>query len=349
MICGRDKNNLVKAYDSFWRFLLIPTMVITLLVTNKIELSGQATGSDFTAELNVKFDLLETKKLERAAKLLDDAAILLQEANNQYLALSDLEKKERYSQAYNSAMKKLFESAETTKEAYGLAFSVLQEKNASFWTKMSRANHRAAGMEKAKYYESAALKSFNRSLIRHQQVKESDRFEYSLEILEDAIEHEKLAVRDQGRALQICTDYPVEYNYGWDDDKSLEEIVKIMKDPIVKEPPKDIFATVDKEVKVDSVVLKDVFFKVQIAAHTMPLSQEYLNLIYKGEIPIDLIFEEGWYKYSIGVYKTFEEADAIRIEIDIKKSFVVAYSEGKKISTKEAIDLIEKKKTAQHQ
>ena len=349
MICGSVNNKLVKANDSCWKYILIPVLAMILLLADRPELYGQAAVSDFTAELNVKFDLLETKKLERAARLLDDAAVLLQEANNQYLALSDLEKKERYSQAYNSAMKKLFESAETTKEAYGLAFSVLQEKNANFWLKMSRANHRATGMEKAKYYESAALKSFNRSLIRHQQVKESDRYEYSLEILEDAIEHEKLAVRDQGRALQICTDYPVEYNYGWDDDKSLEEIVKIMKDPIVKEPPKDIFATVDKEVKVDSVVLKDVFFKVQIAAHTMPLSQEYLNLIYKGEIPIDLIFEEGWYKYSIGVYQTFEEADAVRIETDIKKAFVVAYSEGKKISNKEAIDLIEKKKAAQQQ
>ena len=38
----------------------------------------------------------------------------------------------------------------------------------------------------------------------------------------------------------------------------------------------------------DSSIFKEVIFKVQIAAHTMPLSQEYLNLIYKGTIPIDL-------------------------------------------------------------
>jgi hypothetical protein len=300
----------------------------------------------FTAELNVKFDVLEIKKLERAAKLINESEMLLQEANNQFSALTELEKKERYSSAYKAALNKLFESSEKTKEAYELAFSVLKFKNDAFWQKMSRSNHRAAGMDKARYYQGSAIKNQNRSLIRRQQVQESDRYEYSLDIMNDAVEYEKLAVRDQGRSLQICIDYPVEYNYGWDDDKSLEEIVKLMKDPIVHEPPKDIFATVDKTTKVDPVVVKDVIFKVQIAAHTKPLSQEYLNLIYKGNIPIDLIYEEEWYKYSIGVYKTFEDADAVRRESNIKKAFVVAYSEGKKISNQEAIELVEKRKTA---
>jgi hypothetical protein len=270
----------------------------------------------------------------------------MQEANNQYSALTDLEKKERASSEYSNALKKLFESSDLIKEAYGLAFSVFKVKNVSFWQKMSRTNHRASGMEKARYYEGTALKHQNRSLIRRQQVRESDRYEYSLEIMNDALEYEKLAVRDQARALQICTDYPVEYNYGWDDDKSLEEIVKIMKDPIVHEPAKDIFATVDKTAEVDTSLLKEVIFKVQIAAHTMPLSQEYLNLFYRGSLPIDLIYEENWYKYSVGIYQTFEEAEAIRREINIKKAFVVAYCEGRKVTTQEAVDLIERKKTA---
>ena len=307
---------------------------------------AQSTSKQFTSELNVKFDGFELKKLERAANLLNEAEILLQEANNQYTALSDLEKKERLSSSYNAALKKLFESSQTFKSAYGLAFSVLYEKNKNFWQKMNRTNHRASGMEKAKYYEGSALKYQNRSLIRRQQVMESDRYEYSLEIMNDAVEYEKLAVRDEGRSLQICVDYPVEYNYGWEDDKSLEEIVKIMKDPIVHEPPTDIFATVSPETRIDSTVFKEIIFKVQIAAHTVPLSNEYLNIIYKGDIPIDMIYEEEWYKYSIGRYKTFDEAEATRRECNIKKAVVVAYSEGKKISTQEAVMLLEKKKAS---
>jgi hypothetical protein len=56
-----------------------------------------------------------------------------------------------------------------------------------------------------------------------------------------------------------------------------------------------------------------------------------------------MIFEEDWYKYSIGRYRTFDEAEATLIGCGIKKSFVVAYQEGKKISTTEAIRLMEMK------
>jgi hypothetical protein len=90
-------------------------------------------------------------------------------------------------------------------------------------------------------------------------------------------------------------------------------------------------------------LLKEIIFKVQIAAHTVPLTEEYLNTVYKGNIKIDMIFEEDWYKYSIGRYKTFDDAEATRIESNIKKAFVVAYQEGKKISTQEAVDILEKK------
>ncbi|MBN1142995.1 MAG: hypothetical protein JXA72_01165 [Bacteroidales bacterium] len=306
----------------------------------------QSTSRMFTAELNVKFDGMEIKKLERAAKMLSDAEAMLHSATSQYDALTDLQKKERISSEYNAAMKLLLESSRNAKEANSIVFYVFKLKNESFWNKMNRSNHRAAGMEKARYYQGTALKSYNRSLIRRQQAEDADRFDYALAIMKDAMGYEKLAVRDQGRSLQICTDYPVEYNYGWEDDLSLEEVVKIMKDPNVHEPPKDIFATVDKETAVDSSLLKEVIFKVQIAAHTMPLSEEYLNLIYKDKIPIDMIYEDNWYKYSIGRYKTFEEAEATLIETNIKKAFVVAYSEGKKMSTQEALELIEKRKAA---
>ena len=326
---------------------LTAILLIFILLVSSIDIPAQNSSKQFTSELNIKFDALELKRLERAADLLNYADRTLQEANNQYTALTDLEKKERASGMYNSSLKKLFESSETYKQAYSLAFSVLHQKNQNFWQKMNRTNHRASGMEKAKYYESSALKNQNRALIRRQQVTESDRFEYSLEIMNDAVEYEKLAVRDQGRALQICLDYPVEYKYGWNDDKSLEDIVKIMKDPNVHEPPTDIFATVDIKAKVDSSVFKEIIFKVQIAAHTVPLSQEYLNLIYKGNVPIDMIFEEEWYKYSIGRYKTFDEAEAVRREINIRKAFVVAYREGRKISTQEAVQLQEKRKLSE--
>jgi hypothetical protein len=202
-------------------------------------------------------------------------------------------------------------------------------------------------MDKARYYEGKAQKSYNRALIRREQVMEGDRFEYARSIMDDAMKLEKLAIRDEGRALQICLDYPVEYNYGWDDDKTLEEIVALMRDPALNEPPEDIFATIDKEARIDSMLLKEIIFKVQIAAHTLPLSNEYLKSLYNGDLRIDMIFEDEWYKYSIGRYLSFDEADATCRECNIKKAFVVAYEAGKHISIQEALRILEEKHSLQ--
>jgi len=311
-----------------------------------LSFSGKAFSQNnakmFTSELNIKFQTAEEKKIEHATKILDEADILLEKAGNLYANLTDLEKKERVASGYREMLKDLFESSEKYKEGYNQVFSVFKDKSNSFWQKMDKNNHHASGMNKAKYYEGTAQKTLNHALIRRHQVLESDRYDYSLGIMKDALNLEKLAVRDQGRALQICSDFPVEYNYGWDNDLTLEQIIALMKDPIVHEPPADIFATVDKAVQVDSSLLKEIIFKVQIAAHTMPISDDYLNTVYKGDLKIDMIFEDDWYKYSIGRYRTFDEAEATRRGCAIKKAFVVAYQEGKKLSTQEAIQILEK-------
>ncbi|MBN2764284.1 MAG: hypothetical protein JXR41_14415, partial [Bacteroidales bacterium] len=96
---------------------------------------------------------------------------------------------------------------------------------------------------------------------------------------------------------------------------------------------------------VDSVLLREIIFKVQIAAHTSPLSNEYLDILYKGDLRIDMIFEDNWYKYSIGRYFSYDEAEATRRECDIKKAFVVAYEGGKHIPTQEAIRILEQQES----
>lgn len=324
----------------------LPLFLLLFLHISLMCQEQQSSTTAFTKGLNVKFDASEMKKLERAQELVNQADKMLQEANQLYQELTDLEVKQRMSAGYNNALKKLFESSETRKEAGNLAFSVLKQKCDAFWQQMSRGNHRASGMDKARYYENSSQNNLKQSLLRRQQVLQSDRFEYSLEAMNDAIELEKLAIRDQGRALQICSDFPVEYDYSWEDDPSLEEIVKLMKDPIVHEPPEDVFATVDVKASVDSSLLKEIIFKVQIAAHTEPITGEYLNLLYRGIITVDMIYEEDWYKYSIGRYETWEEAEETRIACGVKKAFVVAYQEGKKIGLQDAIQTMEKRKAS---
>jgi hypothetical protein len=304
---------------------------------------GQNISKQFTGELNVSLQGSDLKKIERGVDLLNQADALLEKANQQFSVLTDIEKKERASEAYAAALKMLFSCSESYKEGHALVYSVFKDKTQSLWQKMEKNNHRASGMDKARYYEGTARKTMNRSLIRREQVLEGDRFEFALSIMKDAYNLEKLAIRDQGRAMQVCADYPVEYNYGWENDLTLDQILNILKDPIVHEPPADIFATVDQEAKVDSSLFKEVIFKVQIAAHNMPLTDEYLNTLYRGDLKLDMIFEDEWYKYSIGRYATFEEADATLRSINIKKAFVVAYREGKKIGVQEARQEVEQK------
>ncbi|MBN1414020.1 MAG: hypothetical protein JW973_02875 [Bacteroidales bacterium] len=327
------------------RFVVISLVMIAFLPDGG--LTAQNNIKQYTEGLNIKFDLLESKKLDRAIDLLNQADVTLTNANQLYDQLSFVEKKERMTKDYQKALKTLVEASEKYKEAHSLIYSVYKAKADAFWKQMSKINHRAAGMDKAHYYEGKALKSYNRGLIRREQVMESDRYEYAVIIMNDAYKLEKLAIRDEGRAVQICVDYPVEYNYGWDDDKTLEEIVAIMRDPAINEPPEDIFATVDKESKVDSVLFKEIIFKVQIAAHTLPLSDEYLRTLYKGDLKIDMIFEDDWFKYSIGRYLSYDEAEATRRECNIKKAFVVAYQSGIHIPTQEAIKILEKKMSIQ--
>jgi hypothetical protein len=324
------------------RMMIYTAIIACIILLGGRKVFSQNNIGQFTSELNIKFQSGELNKIERALAILNEADARFDKASSGFSALTDIEKKERFSSGYRNALKDLFESSERYNEAYNLVFSVFRDKTNSFWQKMNRNNHRASGMDKARYYEGRAMKTLNRSLIRRQQVLECDRFEYSLGIMKDAINLEKMAVREQGRALQICSDYPVEYNYGWEDDLTLEQVVAIMKDPIVHEPPADIFATVDKSVQVDSSLFREVIFKVQVAAHTMPLSEDYLNTVYRGDLKIDMVFEEDWYKYSIGRYRTFDEAEATRLECNIRKSFVVAYQEGHKISTQEAIQITQK-------
>ncbi|MDA3780779.1 MAG: hypothetical protein PF487_11260, partial [Bacteroidales bacterium] len=76
----------------------------------------------------------------------------------------------------------------------------------------------------------------------------------------------------------------------------------------------------------------NLIFKVQIAASKTPIPDRILNQIYKGGYDIDLIVEDGWYKYSIGTYKEYQPAVNIRKNVGVKGAFVVAYSKGEKVS-----------------
>jgi hypothetical protein len=76
----------------------------------------------------------------------------------------------------------------------------------------------------------------------------------------------------------------------------------------------------------------DIVFKVQIAADTKSLSSEYLHKIYSGYENIQKYEEDGWHKYSLGEFKTFDEANKFRANSGVKGAFVIAFQGGNKIN-----------------
>ena len=85
----------------------------------------------------------------------------------------------------------------------------------------------------------------------------------------------------------------------------------------------------------------EVVFRVQIAAHTVILEDEYIKTFYTGEDSVMQFREGNWYKYQIGSFNNFEDANNLRIKCRVPRAFVVAYQEERKLTIKEALDLLQ--------
>ena len=74
-------------------------------------------------------------------------------------------------------------------------------------------------------------------------------------------------------------------------------------------------------------------YKVQIAASRIELPIDKIHEIFKpkpGEI-INNELEDGWYKYAVGTFTTYADAQAYRESINVPGSFIIAYQEDEKI------------------
>lgn len=76
----------------------------------------------------------------------------------------------------------------------------------------------------------------------------------------------------------------------------------------------------------------DIIYKVQVAANRAPLSQHALRKMYMGNKGVDMIVENGWYKYAVGDFETFAEADKFKNSSGLNEAFVVAYKRSKQFS-----------------
>ncbi len=77
-------------------------------------------------------------------------------------------------------------------------------------------------------------------------------------------------------------------------------------------------------------------YRIQICADKRPWSARQLKRLYKGNLVIDERQSDGYYKYWIGCYRSYQEAQQAQSEMSLKQSFIVCFNEGVQIHVTEA-------------
>lgn len=77
-------------------------------------------------------------------------------------------------------------------------------------------------------------------------------------------------------------------------------------------------------------------YRIQICADKRKWSQRKLQRLYKGNLKIDERQVDGYYKYWIGCYRSYEEAQSAEMGMNLKQSFIVCFNDGQQIHVTEA-------------
>ncbi len=95
----------------------------------------------------------------------------------------------------------------------------------------------------------------------------------------------------------------------------------------------------------DAFMTQGIIFKIQIIATRKQLAPEKIKKIYNTDqlIISDRNNDDGLYRYSVGTFNTYAEAQQFKASTNVRGAFIVAYKDGKRISISEAIKLTQGK------
>lgn len=314
-----------------------------LFLLNIIASAQQFKAEDYRRDLSVALSVIDEKRIDKGVKILNQAQENELAAINLIESLPEDEKLKATHTNYKKAVKKLVQTSEAYREGHMLIYTVFQESCVEFQVEMKKMKHYASGLNKAKLYERKSAKAYERSLSIRDLLLMIEKPELIQYKMAEAVELEKLSIQHRGRALQIYQDFPVEYNYNWENDLTPEEVEAAFKDPAISRPPDDLFVQSpqkEEETFEEEVGVREgpIVFRVQIVAHTIKMDENYIREnIYYGNLPIKEIFDGTWYKYSIGEFDNFRDADALLKSSRVRKSFVVAYQDGTRLTIKAAL------------
>lgn len=96
--------------------------------------------------------------------------------------------------------------------------------------------------------------------------------------------------------------------------------------------------------EISPMVQKGIYYRVQIAATKRSPSRdsEFFRSKFQITRPVDMVEQDGWKKYCIGVFARQEPAKKVALETraTISDAFVVAYRDGVRIPVPEAMEML---------
>ena len=105
-----------------------------------------------------------------------------------------------------------------------------------------------------------------------------------------------------------------------------------VKDQLVPTAYEEKIATVEEDIGESYHIPEgdEIIYRVQISANKIQLTQRALSRIYYGNKNVEMLNEDGWFKYSIGDFFNYDDADKFRKQCGVKNAFIVAYRKGQK-------------------
>jgi len=101
------------------------------------------------------------------------------------------------------------------------------------------------------------------------------------------------------------------------------EPIEVLEIPMAKRP-----AGIEEVAMNQELVEEDFVYRVQIAACKKEMGPKDLFKRYQGGAVIEHLFVQGWHKYTIGGFETFEEAAKYRDVCGVNDAFVVLFKGG---------------------
>jgi hypothetical protein len=217
-------------------------------------------------------------------------------------------------------------------------------------------------LERPVTLERRALDKIEKSAILKKEAAGAGNIETARKIYLVAFDLEQIALLHKARALLIYQDFPEIYSYQWEEDYTIlatspERRIRVIEDPgvgqdLVPIQPGNndgekgrIEATpVSRETVAPAAEGQQrglqpgegITWIIQIAAHRREITEKEIKGLFGGDNPVRFLVEDNWYKYYLGPYNTYEEAEGTMKTLGLANAFIAAYLNGQRISTGEA-------------